>query len=392
MDRLPFQPAGELFALAPRYRDLQASAPITPVLTAAGDSAWLVARHAEVEALLGDERLGRSHPWPERAARVSTSVLLGGPVGEYATEHDRHRAMRRLLAPAFSARRIGLLRPRIAELVDQLLDDLPAPPVDWHQVFSVPLPVLVICELLGVPVDDQHLFRSWAQALTDLSEPADAAVARQNLIDYVIGLISVKRDKPDEDVITDLLAAQAEHGLTDQAIAGMVAMLLFAGHETTVVRLDLGLVLLLAHREHFDALRTEPTTVPGVVEEILRLSSLGGPAGGLPRYAHADVHIGGITIPAGNAVVLAVHAANRDPRVFPDPDAFDPSRAPNRHLAFGYGPHYCVGASLARLELTEAFARIAARLPELRLAAPVDTLRLRDRHITGGLTELRVTW
>jgi pentalenolactone synthase len=228
--------------------------------------------------------------------------------------------------------------------------------------------------------------------LTDLSEPADAAVARQNLIDYVIGLITVKRDKPDEDVITDLLAAQAEHGLTDQAIAGMVAMLLFAGHETTVVRLDLGLVLLLAHREHFDALRTEPTTVPGVVEEILRLSSLGGPAGGLPRYAHADVHIGGITIPAGNAVVLAVHAANRDPRVFPDPDVFDPSRAPNRHLAFGYGPHYCVGASLARLELTEAFARIAARLPELRLAAPVDTLRLRDRHITGGLTELRVTW
>lgn len=392
MDRLPFQPSDGLFAPAPRYRELQDAARAAPVLTSTGDPAWLVARHSDVTALLSDERLGRSHPSPERAARVSTSVLLGGPVGEYATERERHLAMRRMLAPAFSARRIELMRPRIAELIYRLLDELPAPPADWHREFSVPLPVLVICELLGVPVDDRHLFRSWAQAMTDLSTPDSAAAARQSLIEYVRGLISIKHEKPGEDVISDLLAAQAEYGLTDQALAGTVAMLLFAGHETTVVRLDLGLVLLLTHRQHFDTLRRDPDAAPAVIEEILRLSSLGSAAGGLPRYAHTDIRLGETTIAAGNTVVLAVHAANRDPRVFRDPDAFDPSRTPNPHLAFGYGTHYCIGASLARLELTEAFVRIATRLPHLRLAAPADTLRVREHHITGGLTELPVTW
>ncbi|MEY9860066.1 cytochrome P450 [Catenulispora sp. GAS73] len=392
IDRLPFPPSGELFTPPPRYRELQETAPVVPVTTSTGDPAWLVARHADVAALLGDERLGRSHPEPERAARVSTSVLLGGPVGDHATERERHRRMRRLLGPAFSARRISLPQPRVAQLVDRLIDALPAPPADWHRAFSVPLPVLVICELLGVPVDDQDLFRGWAQDMTDLTAPDSAMAARQMLVAYTHRLIVAKRVDPGEDVISDLIAAQAEFALTDQDIAGTAAMLLFAGHETTVVRLDLGLVLLLTHREYFDALSADPDTTPTVVEEILRLSSLSSAVGGLPRYAHEEIRLGEVTISTGDAVILAPHAANRDPRVFPDPDVFDPIRAPNPHLAFGHGSHYCIGASLARLELTEALVRIAARLPELKIAVAADTLRLRDNHLTGGLAELPVAW
>lgn len=392
MNQLPFPPADDLLTPAPRYRELQESASLARVRASTGDTAWMVTRHADVAALLGDDRLGRSHPDPGNAARTSTSVLLGAPVGDHATEHERHRTMRNLLAPAFSARRIGLLRPRIAQMVGKLLDELPAPPTDWHQAFSVPLPVMVICELLGVPYSDSALLRGWTEALTDLADPDAATKARRDLDAYIHSLIPAKRDQPAEDVLSDLLAAQREHGLADEQIAGMAAMLLFAGHETTVVRLDLGLLTLLTHRQHFDALRADPATASQVVEEILRLSSLGGLAGGVPRYAHGDITMGETTICAGDAVILAPHAANRDPRVFPNPDSFDPTRTPNPHLTFGHGAHYCIGASLARLELTEAFARIPTRLPDLALAVPASTLRPRTHHLTGGLTDLPVTW
>lgn len=391
MEELPFPPAEDLLAIAARYRELQDERPVTQVRTTTGDTVWLVTRHDDVTALFGDERLGRSHPDPERAARVSTSVLLGGPIGDHATEQERHRQMRRLLTPAFSARRMNALRPRIRWLVDQVLDELPAPPADWHQVFSVPLPVMVICELLGVPYTDHPRFRRWATELTSLTDPAQAGAARSELITYVRSLLPHKRNNPAEDVISDLIAAQDEHRLSDDDIASTAAMLLFAGHETTVVRLDLGLLMLLTHPEQLDALRADSDLLPGAVEEILRLSSL-STTGGLPRYARTDITIGQTNIPAGDAILLAPHAANRDRRVFPAPDAFDITRTPNPHLTFGHGAHYCIGASLARIELQEAFRQIPARLPSLRLAIPRDQLRLRNDHLTGGLTQLPVTW
>ncbi|AEW98551.1 cytochrome P450 [Streptantibioticus cattleyicolor] len=391
MERLPFPPADDVLAIAPRYRELQDDEPVAPVHTAVGDPAWLVTRHADVTALFGDERLGRSHPEPERAARVSASVLLGGPVGDHDTERARHRRMRALLTPAFSARRMRALQPRIAHLVDRLLDELPAPPADWHDVFSVPLPVMVICELLGVPYADHPRFRRWATELTSLTDPDLAGAARDQLVGYVRDLIPDKRRTPGEDVISDLVAAQREAALTDDDIADLSAMLLFAGHETTVTRIDLGILLLLDHPEALAALRADPALADGAVEEILRLSAL-TTTGGLPRYAHDDIAVGGTTLPAGSAVLLATHAANRDHRVFPDPDAFDITRRPNPHLSFGHGFHYCVGASLARIELREVFSRVPARLPGLRLAVPRDAVRLRHDRLTGGLAALPVTW
>jgi len=390
-DQLPFPPADDILAVAPRYRELQEHRPVAPVRAATGDPAWLVTRHDDVTALLGDERLGRSHPNPARAAATSNSVLLGGPVGDHDTEPDRHHRMRRLLGPAFSARRMNALRPRIGYLVDDLIDRLPAPPADWHRAFSVPLPVMVICELLGVPYHDHPRLRRWSAALASLTEPARARGARDELTEYVRGLLPHKRDAPGEDVLSDLVAAQDEHGLTDDAVARTVAMLLFAGHETTVVRLDLGLLLLLTQPGHLGAIRADATLVPGAVEEILRLSSL-TTAGGLPRYARTDITVGAVTIPAGDAILLAPHAANRDRRAFADPDTFDPTRTPNPHLSFGHGTHYCIGAGLARAELQEAFSRIPARLPGLELAVARDELRWHGDRLTGGLAELPVTW
>ncbi|GAA1123309.1 cytochrome P450 [Kribbella jejuensis] len=391
MEQLPF-PSDDILSLAPRYRELQDVEPVTQVLTSAGDAAWLVTRHETVTALFGDDRLGRSHPDPDRAARVSSSVLLGGPVGEHNTEQTRHRQLRRLLAPAFSARRMNLLRPRVGQLVDHLLDELAGQSADWHQAFSVPLPVMVICELLGVPYEDHPRFRRWAVDLTSLTDPALAGAARRDLVGYVHQLIPRKQNELGEDVICDLIRAQDEYGLTDTDIARTAAMLLFAGHETTVTRLDVGLLLLLSHPEQFHALRADPTLVPGAVEEILRLAATPSMTGGLPRYARTDLVIGETTVPAGDAVILASQAANRDRRVFPDPDAFDITRTPNPHLTFGHGSHYCVGAALARIELQEAFIRIPARLPGLRLSIPRHDLRPRDDTITGGLTALPVTW
>jgi len=387
VDQLPFPATDDILALAPRYRELQEQEPVARVRTATGDPAWLVTRHEDVTTLFGDDRLGRSHPSPARAAGVSSSVLLGGPVGDYDTERDRHRQMRQLLGPAFSARRMNALRPRIGQLVDQLLDELPAPPTDWHRAFSVPLPVMVICELLGVPYDDHPRFRPWATELTSLTDPARARAAGGELTAYVRGLLPAKRDVLGEDVLSDLI----EGGLTDDAIADMAAMLLFAGHETTVVRLDLGLVLLLTRPDQMDALRADATLVPGAVEEILRLSSL-STTGGLPRYARTEVVVRDVTIPPGDAIVLAAHAANRDRRVFDDPDTFNSGRTANPHLSFGHGAHYCIGAALARVELQEAFGRIPARLPGLRLAVPRTELRVHTDRLTAGLAGLPVTW
>ncbi|NUR96003.1 MAG: cytochrome P450 [Kribbellaceae bacterium] len=392
MDELPFPSDGDILSVASRYRELQDAEPVTRVRTSTGDTAWLVTRHETVTRLFGDDRLGRSHPDPDRAARLSASVLLGGPVGDHSTEQARHRQLRRLLAPAFSARRTNLLRPLVGQLVDQLLDELPGRPTDWHQAFSVPLPVMVICELLGVPYEDHVRFRRWAIDLTSLTDPDLAVAARRDLIAYVHQLIPRKRNDPGEDVMSDLIRAQDEYGLTDTDIARTAAMLLFAGHETTVTRLDVGLLLLLSHPEQLQALRVDPTLVPGAVEEILRLASTPSTTGGLLRYAHTDIAVGGTTVPAGDAIVLAPQAANRDLRVFSRPDVFDIKRTPNPHLTFGHGSHYCIGAGLARIELQEAFSRIPSRLPGLRLAVPRDQLRLRNDSITGGLAELPVTW
>ncbi len=373
---------------------------IRRVTTPAGDPAWLVTDYDDVKALLSDPRLGRSHADPERASRISQSAIFGGPMGHPSTEAGEHARTRRLLAPAFSARRMASLRPRVTAIIADLLDAMAHQPrpVDLHEAVSFPLPALVICELLGVPYVDREDFRRWSDDAGHQTDAARSQAGLMKLWQYMRELVDRKRAEPGDDVISDLIAAAAaDPELSADGIAMLSAGLLFAGHETTVTAIDRGVTLLLAHPEQADALRHEPALIEPAVEEILRSwlpmrTSGTEQAAGLPRYANTDFAFGGVTIQTGELVMLGLRQANLDEQLFPEPDRFDVRRAHNPHLTFGHGPRFCVGAPLARIELQTVFAALLDRFPTLRLAVPIEALRGRDELLTGGLVELPVTW
>jgi cytochrome P450 len=370
------------------------------VTTPAGDPAWLVTRYHDVKQLLTDPRLGRSHPDPEHAPRYANSAIFGGPIGSPDTEQAEHAQMRALLTRSFSARRMELLRPRVQELVDGLLDELLRgdPPADFHAAVSFPLPVLVICELLGVPFEDHQQFRRWSDDAADMTDANRSRAGLGQLFGYMLELLNRKRPAPGEDVISDLLSVQAMNpGLTDQRIAQLSAGLLFAGHETTVAAIDRGIVLLASNQSAHQALQSEPGLIARAVEEILRYPDPVQPAdtdvpGGLPRYANADIELDGVTIKAGELVLLGLQAANSDASAFQHPDEFDIQREDNPHLTFGHGSRYCIGAPLARIELQTVLTTVVQRVPTLRLAVPLQALRPKSHLLTGGLAELPVTW
>jgi len=387
MPRLPFdQPHG--VGIAPLLRELQAECPMMRVRTPAGDEAWLVTRYEEVRQLLGDSRLGLAHRDPEHAPRISDSALFGSAQGNYETEEADHTALRALLVPYFSPKRMRAFRPRVEALVDELLDGLAArtPPVDLHEALSLPVPVLVICELLGVPYGDRGQFRAWSRGIADTKDRQASGEAIASLVAYMQELVGRKRGHPADDVLSGLCGA----GLADGDAAYLGALLLFAGHETTAVRLDLGVLLMLINPAQRNLLLRRPNLMPSAVEEILRATGAGG--GWVPRWARCDIDAGRVTVRAGEAVLLHVAAANYDEEAFADPDEFDVTRAPNLHMAFGQGPRYCIGAPLARIELQAVFARLVPRFPAMRLAVPLDRVQVRTGLLTGGLAELPVTW
>jgi cytochrome P450 len=389
---LPFD-RPEILDIAPGYRALLGGEPVTRVRTPAGDLGWLVLRHEQVRALLANADLGRSHADPERAARFTDAAVVGGPTGDPATDRADHARIRMVQNRSFSVRRIELLRPGIEAIVDELLDGLAAStsPADLHQAVSFPLPVLVICELLGVPYEDRADFRRWSDEAVRMDDREGAAAAMANLHRYIGGLIARRRRKRGEDVISDLVAACDDEGrLTEEEVVVLSAGLLFAGHETTVARIDLGALLLLTHPDQRDLLVRDPSLAPRAVEEILRVSTT--TMGVAPRYALADIEIAGVTIRTGDLVLLGLDVANRDDRAFPDPDVFDITRERNPHVSFGYGFRFCLGAPLARIELQTVFARLFQRFPTLRLAVPPDEIRERSHLLTGGLDALPVAW
>lgn len=378
-----------LLEVPPLLRRLQGEGPIHRVRTQVGDEAWLVTRYEEVRQLLGDDRLGRSHPDPDNAARSGDSVLFGGPLGDYDTERADSARMRSLLQPHFSPKRMRALRPRVEALAGELLDDLAqrTPPADLNEALAIPLPILVICELLGVPYEERTQFRAWTHAAADVRDRSRSEQGLADLFTYGQKLVARKREHPEDDVISRLCAVD---GVPDDEIAGLSMALLFAGHETTVVQLGMGMLLLLTHPAQRQTLLDDPSLVAGAVEEMLRAPGKGG--GGIPRYAHTDVDLGDVTVRAGDLVLLDNGAANHDERAFPDPDRFDVARHAGSHLTFGHGPHYCIGAPLARIELRAVFAQLIPRFPGIRLAVPAEELRLRSDQLTGGLAELPVNW
>ncbi|MEN3534587.1 cytochrome P450 [Microbispora sp. ZYX-F-249] len=388
LPRLPFD-RPDVLEISPGFGELRSRAPITKVTTAMGDEAWLVTGYAEIRQVFGDDRFGRSHPDPPSAARLSNNALLGGPTGDYATERSVHTRMRRLLSPAFSARRMRSLSDRVGALTGRLLDRLAeqGPPADLHAGLSLPLPIQVICELLGVPYEDRDRFRAMAEAMTDLRHPERSAAAQVEMNTYTYEIVKAKRDHPAEDVYSDL----ANAALPEDDVARIAGGLLFAGHETTVNQIDYGVLLFLRNPAQRDALRSDPSLLDGAVEEIMRVASPS--EHGLVRYAHEDVELAGVRIRAGELVMLSTPAANRDERVYPDPDSFDIRRRdPQPHVGFGHGPHHCLGASLARVELRAVFGSLFARFPTLALAVPYEELRAHTDRLAGGFDTLPVMW
>jgi cytochrome P450 len=395
--QLPF-PRPNVLDLAPLYEVLRREMPIAPVVTPVGDPAWLVTRFAEVRALLSDKRLGRSHPEPERASRITTAAVQDGPSGNYETEEVDHARMRRLLTPAFSAKRMLMLSDYMGQLVDGYLDQLVSEQaaaqdgvVDLHKGLAFPLPVSVICRLLGVPESDREYFHSLSERMADVASGDDAHHAREEFSRYMVGLVETKRPQLGEDVISDLVRAQSEDEAYDYSeMVRLCVGLLFAGHETTVNRIGLGTLFLMTNLDQWEALAADPDgRVNATVEEIMRLGAPGDL--GLLRYAHTDVEFAGVTIKRGDAVILSVNSANRDTSVYADAEDFNPDRPEKAHLGFGHGTHFCIGASLARTELRVVFAKLARRLPGLRLAKGLDELQVRTT-LTGGVSELPVTW
>ena len=385
--QLPFEQDHPL-EIAPLLRQLQHDGVIHRVRTPVGDQAWLVTGYEEVRRLMCDERLGRSHPDPGHAARLGESVMLGGPMGNYGTEHADHARRRSLLQPHFSPRRMRELRSRVEELTSVLLDDLArhGPPADLHQALAMPLPIQVICELLGVPYADRDQFRAWSEDVGYVRDRARSEQGMRELFCYGQKLAVRKREQPGDDVISRLCA----DGLGDDEIATLSMNLLFAGHETTVVAIDMGVLCLLAHPAQRRALADDPDRVTAAVEEMLRAPGRSG--GGIPRYARTSLRIGEVTVQAGELVLLDHRAANHDPAVFPSPSRFDITRDGPGHLSFGHGAHYCIGAPLARIELQAVFSQLPARFPAMRLTVPAGQLPRRSGALTGGLTSLPVEW
>lgn len=258
-----------------------------------------------------------------------------------------------------------------------------------HELVSVPLPILVDCELLGVPLHDRDRFRAWTQANADTSDQARSQKGLTELLDYTQWLVTKKRQEPEDDIISSLCTAE-NGSIEDSYISLLATVLFFAGNETTVSRIDPAVLFLLANPDQRDFLLADLGRVHDAVEEILRVAVPG--SGMTLRYARETFQLGDVVIRAGELVLLSPAAANHDERVFADPTSFDLARKPGQHLAFGYGSGYCIGAPLARIELEEILTRLMTRFPTLRLAVPVEQVGVRQDLLTGGLDKLPVAW
>jgi cytochrome P450 len=396
--KFPIPPAPTLYHPSPQLAELRASQPVARVTLEDGTMGYLVTRYADVRQVLIDPRFSRAAANARGPGASETGIAILAAESMNAMDPPEHTRLRRLVAGAFTARRVEELRPKVRALVDELLAEMAAlpRPVDLVEHFSLPLPVRVICELLGVSPEDQHIFHAWSDTImSDASrDPQEIRATIENLIEYFTKLIADKRAAPADDLMTALIAARDEGDrLTEKELLNLCLGLLIAGHETTANQINMFLLTLLTFPEEYQRLAASPELVGQAVEELMRFVQLGdGSAAGLPRVTTEAVELSGVTIPAGSIVVTSSPAANRDESVFPDPDRLDLSRVVTQHLSFGAGAHHCLGAQLARMELQEALSGLLRNLPGLRVAVPDSQLRFKSGMILRSLETLPVTW
>jgi cytochrome P450 len=380
------------------YRRLRADAPVSRLAWPGGRTGWLLTRYADARAVLADPRFSSragslSSPLREMPPEAQ-ELLRTTPAQLLTLDPPEHTRYRRLLTGHFTVRRMRTLEEHVAEIVDRHLDALGAmaPPVDLVQAFALPVPSLVICELLGVPYADRHDFQRRAAALLSLATPIpDVLAVRAELRRYMRELVADKRRHPAEDLLSDLTRVPVDSGgLSDEEVVSLGILLLLAGHETTANMLALGTLALLEHPDQLGALRADPALLDPAVEELLRYLTI--VQFGLVRVPTEDVEIGGHRIRAGEPVLVSLAAANRDPAEFTDPERLDVTREYSRHLAFGHGVHQCLGQQLARIEMRAGFGGLLRRFPGLRLAVPAEQVPMKSGSIVYGVRELSVTW
>ncbi|QIS22073.1 cytochrome P450 [Nocardia terpenica] len=385
----PFNPPREITRL-------RAVRPVSPMVFPDGHEGWLVTGYEAVRGLLADTRfssrqdLGILHvPYETPGMPAATEPSPQVPGLFIAMDPPDHTRLRRKLTGAFTVKRMKQLEDHIIEIAERQLDHLAGltPPVDLVKEFALPVPSLVICELLGVPYADRETFQAnSAQFLVKDQTLEEKMTAYGALTTFLAELVTSKRAAPGEDILSDL----ARHDdLTLEELTSMAFLLLLAGHETTANMLALGTFALLEHPDQLAALRADPDLMPDAVEELMRYLSI---ADIFYRYATDDIELGGETIGKGSTVVVSLLAANHDPYRFDNPDTLDISRKARGHVSFGHGVHQCLGQQLARIEMRAGFTGLLRRFPTLALAIPAEEVKLRTDMNIYGVHELPVTW
>ncbi|MGH3793281.1 MAG: cytochrome P450 [Pseudonocardiaceae bacterium] len=384
----PFSPPLE-------YREIREENAIARALLPSGRYAWLVTRHEDVRTMLADPRFSsdRRHPgFPLLIASPRVDPTFTPSL--IALDPPEHGPARRAVVAEFTLKRMQALRPRIQEIVDDRIGAMLAGsrPADLVQALSLPVPSLVICELLGVPYADHDFFQSRSSLLFTRTTSVEERQAGVNeLRTYMDDLVTGKEHEPGDDLLGRQILKQRQTGTEDHAaLVGLALLLLIAGHETTANMISLGTVALLEHPEQLATIMADPGKTLDAVEELLRYFTIAESA--TARVALEDVELAGMLIRVGEGVIALGNAANRDPTAFEDPDTLDFDRGARHHVAFGFGAHQCLGQNLARMELQITFDSLFQRIPGLRLATTVKELQFKDDAFIYGVHALPVSW
>lgn len=397
VDELPRFPFPVEAALEPpaEWAELRAKCPVAHVQLASGDEAALITRHADVKTILSDPRFTRPTRGDDAARMTDTEEggIFNSEMSAVIPQHgEAHLAWRRSIGTWFTAKRMNALRPGIAAMAEQLIDDMVAKgaPADLKASLGFPLPVWVICDMLGVPDADRDRFSHWSDAMLSMTRfSADEMKAAELEFGmYMAAHIAAKRENPGDDLLSALIADPEP--MSDVTLIATGIGLLVAGHETTANMITKMVAMLLEDRSRWESLLADPALVRTAVEESMRMDANAGL--GMARYLTEDVEIGGTVLPRGTTAMCSMAAANRDEDAFERASEMDLARTPNQHLAFGAGAHACLGQPLARTELQVVLEVLLRKLPSLDLAVGVDDLRRVEGLVVGGLVELPVRW